>query len=98
MLNPQSLRAVGQQVCMIFDFSSSELIVYQMAGLGINPTPPMGAFPGQQLPPQLASLAPTRQNLEQQVELFEDFVTLLFQLMLFTVRVPAAAARGNGVH
>ncbi len=39
-----------------------------MQGMGVNPMASMGQFAGQQqLPPQLAALAPTRQNLEQQV-------------------------------
>ncbi len=39
-----------------------------MQGMGVNPMASMGQFAGQQqLPPQLAAHAPTRQNLEQQV-------------------------------
>jgi hypothetical protein len=48
----------------------------QMAGMGIdpmqafgggNPMAAMGQYGGQQLTPQVAALAPTRQSLEQQV-------------------------------
>ena len=64
------------------------LIAFQMAGLGINPMQGVGAnpmasmaqFAGQQLPPQLASLAPTRQNLEQQVQLFDALELHQYQL------------------
>ena len=74
MMNPQALRAVGQQVYFTLKCGAFLLIVFQMAGLGINPTQPMSAFPGQMLPPQLASLAPTRQNLEQQVQTLDTCV------------------------
>ncbi len=38
-----------------------------MQGLGANPMASMNPFAAQQLPPQLSALAPTRQNLEQEV-------------------------------
>ena len=69
--------------------------VNPMQGLGANP---MGGFLGQQqLPPQVAALAPTRQSLEAQVSVIVAAKLKSFLSLSFAVFFSVATARGDGI-
>jgi hypothetical protein len=104
MMNPQTLRAVGQahqQVHVTLAASMSPLTLFQMAGMGMNPMQGFGANPMAAtgaLPPQVAALAPTRQNLEQQVISSQiALFSLISSFSSVAVFFPAAAAGGDGL-
>ncbi len=70
---------------MLTTLQMSGLGINPMQGLGANPMASMNPFAAQQLPPQLSALAPTRQNLEQEVRALLLCHTQMQRYFLFRV-------------